>query len=149
MERGIGSMTEEQKRILAEHEAKYMKFMPDLEAMGEDGFTSCGGNCSSCSSDCDSRQEDQKTPKKAGRIVAVFSGKGGTGKSVITCLLADMLQRMGKKVGVMDADLANPTVHYLYGKLDRVAAEGDKLLPLTADSGVVFISQGNVEKGSS
>ena len=104
-------MTEEQKRILAEHEAKYMKFMPDLEAMGEDGFTSCGGNCSSCSSDCDSRQEDQKTPKKAGRIVAVFSGKGGTGKSVITCLLADMLQRMGKKVGVMDADLANPTVH--------------------------------------
>lgn len=146
MERGIGSMTEEQKRILAEHEAKYMKFMPDLEAMGEDGFTSCGGNCSSCSSDCDSRQEDQKTPKKAGRIVAVFSGKGGTGKSVITCLLADMLQRMGKKVGVMDADLANPTVHYLYGKLDRVAAEGDKLLPLTADSGVVFISQGNVEK---
>ena len=139
-------MTEEQKKILAEHEAKYMKYMSDFEAMGEDGFTSCGGNCSTCSSDCDSRQEDQKTPKKAKRIVAVFSGKGGTGKSVITCLLADMLQKMGKKVAVLDADLENPSIHYLYGNVSRVTTEGDKLVPLEADSGVKFISQGNVEK---
>lgn len=138
-------MTEEQKRILAEHEAKYMKYMSDLEALGEDGFTSCSGNCSSCQSDCDSRQEDQKTPKKAKRIVAVFSGKGGTGKSVITCLLADTLQRMGHKVAVLDADLENPSINYLYGNLSRTSAEGGRLLPLEADSGVKFISQGNVE----
>ena len=138
-------MTEEQKRILREHEAKYMKYMEDFEAMGEDGFTSCGGNCSSCSSDCDSRQEEQKTPKKAERIVAVFSGKGGTGKSVVTCLLADMLADMGKKVGVIDADLENPSIHYLFGKLDRPETEGEQLLPLRTEKGVCFISQGNLE----
>ena len=139
-------MTEEQKRILEEHEKKYMKYMSDLEAMGEDGFTSCSGKCESCSSDCDSRTADQKTPKKAARIVAVFSGKGGTGKSVVTCLLADMLQKMGKKTAVLDADLANPSIHYLYGKVEPAEAEGEKLIPMTADSGVRFLSMGNVEK---
>ena len=141
-------MTEEQKRILAEHEAKYMRYMSDLEAMGEDGFTSCSGKCESCDSDCDSRTADQKTPKKAARIVAVFSGKGGTGKSVMTCLLADRLQRMGKKVAVLDADLANPSIHYLYGHVEKAEAEGERLLPIQADSGVVFLSMGNVEKDS-
>ena len=69
-------MTEEQKKILAEHEKKYMKYMSDLEAYNQEG--GCDGKCESCQSDCDSRSADQKTPKKAKRIVAVFSGKGGT-----------------------------------------------------------------------
>lgn len=139
-------MTEEQKKLQKQHEEKYMKYMADFDAMGGD-FTSCGGNCSSCSSKCDS-QNDQKTPKKAARIVAVFSGKGGTGKSLITCILADKLQKMGKKVAVLDADLANPSIHYLYGKVEPCRAEGEHLLPLKADSGVEFISMGNVEEKS-
>ena len=104
-------MTNDKKRLQDEHEAKYMKYMADFEACGGD-YTKCGGNCSSCSSGCDS-QAEEKTPKKAKRIVAVFSGKGGTGKSVMTCLLADKLQKAGKKVAVLDADLENPTIHYL------------------------------------
>ena len=137
-------MTEEQKKLVEEHEAKYMKYMSDFEACGGD-YTKCGGNCSSCSSQCEGENTD-KTPKKAARIVAVFSGKGGTGKSVTTCLLADMLQRMGKKVAVLDADLENPSVHYLYGKVEPCVSDGSHLLPLKAESGVEFISMGNVEK---
>lgn len=138
-------MTDEQKKLQKEHEEKYMKYMADFEAVGGD-YTKCGGNCGSCTSKCDQAQEDQKTPKKAKRIVAVFSGKGGTGKSVITCLLADRLQKMGKKVAVLDADLANPSVHYLYGKVEPCGAEGEHILPMKADSGVEFISMGNVEE---
>lgn len=138
-------MTEDQKKLQQEHEAKYMKYMNDFEACGGD-FTTCGGKCDSCSSKCSEQQDDQKTPKKARRIVAVFSGKGGTGKSVTTCLLADKLQKMGKKVAVLDADLANPSIHYLYGKVEPCGADGQNLLPMTADSGVQFISMGNVEK---
>lgn len=141
-------MTDDQKKLQQEHEAKYMKYMADLEACGGD-FTTCGGKCDSCSSKCSEGQADQKTPKKAGRIVAVFSGKGGTGKSVVTCLLADQLQKMGKKVAVLDADLANPSIHYLYGKVEPCNADGQNLLPMTADSGVQFISMGNVEKDGS
>jgi Mrp family chromosome partitioning ATPase len=136
---------DEQNRLQKEHEAKYMKYMSDFEACGGD-FSSCGGNCSSCSSKCDQEKADQKTPKKAARIVAVFSGKGGTGKSVMTCLLADGLQKMGKKVAVLDADLENPSIHYLYGKAEPCNADGQNLLPMKADSGVEFISMGNVEK---
>lgn len=138
-------MNDQQKKLLDEHEAKYMRYMSDFEACGGD-FTKCGGNCSSCSSNCEGSTGDQKTPKKAARIVAVFSGKGGTGKSVMTCLLADKLQKMGKKVAVLDADLANPSVHYLYGKVEGCGSNGTNLLPMKADSGVEFISMGNVEK---
>ena len=145
---------EEQARLQKEHEAKYMKYMADFESFGGD-FSSCSGNCSSCSSTCDSKnqkktendtkQVDGKTPKKAQRIVAIFSGKGGTGKSVATCLLADKLQKMGKKVAVLDADLENPSIHYLYGKLEPCNSDSKQLIPMTADSGVQFISMGNVE----
>lgn len=138
-------MTDDQKKLQQEHEAKYMKYMQDFEACGGD-FTSCGGKCDSCSSKCGEQQADQKTPKKAARIVMVFSGKGGTGKSVVTCLLADKLQKMGKKVAVLDADLANPSIHYLYGKVEPCGADGQNILPMKADSGVEFISMGNVEK---
>lgn len=137
-------MTEDKKKLSAEHEAKYMKYMSDFEACGGD-FTKCGGNCSSCNSKCESDNSD-KTPKKAQRIVAIFSGKGGTGKSVTTCLLADKLQKMGKKVAILDADLENPSIHYLYGKVEPCSSDGEKLLPMKADSGVEFISMGNVEK---
>lgn len=140
-------MTEDKKKLAAEHEAKYMKYMSDFEACGGD-FTKCGGNCSSCSSKCESENSD-KTPKKAKRIVAVFSGKGGTGKSVTTCLLADKLQKMRKKVAILDADLENPSIHYLYGKVEPCSSDGEKLLPMKADSGVEFISMGNVEKDAS
>ena len=138
---------EEQARLQKEHEEKYLKYMDDFKAM-DGNFTTCGGNCGSCSSKCgeEQPQTDGKTPKKAARIVMVFSGKGGTGKSVMTCLLADRLQKMGKKVAVLDADLENPTVHYLYGKVEGCEASGDQLLPMKADSGVEFISMGNVEK---
>ena len=138
-------MTEDKKKLQQEHEAKYMKYMADFEACGGD-FTSCSGKCESCSSKCSEEKADQKTPKKAKRIVMVFSGKGGTGKSVVTCLLADRLQKMGNKVAVLDADLANPSIHYLYGKVEPCDAQGQNILPMKADSGVEFISMGNVEK---
>ncbi|MDD6024148.1 MAG: P-loop NTPase [Oscillospiraceae bacterium] len=139
-------MSDESKRLQKEHEEKYMKYMADFDACGGD-FSSCSGKCDSCSSKCgEENKDDGKTPKKAARIVAVFSGKGGTGKSLMTCLLADKLQAMGKKVAVLDADPENPTIHYLYGKVEPCNAEGQNILPMKADSGVEFISMGNIEK---
>jgi len=44
------------------------------------------------------------------RIVAVMSGKGGVGKSYVTANLARALARMGKPIGVLDADLNGPTI---------------------------------------
>jgi MinD-like ATPase involved in chromosome partitioning or flagellar assembly len=47
--------------------------------------------------------------------VAIHSFKGGTGKSTVTANLAVMLAQRGKKVGVMDLDLAGPGLHVLLG----------------------------------
>jgi len=50
------------------------------------------------------------------RTVAVLSGKGGVGKSLVTALLAVYLQRTGKyRVGILDADITGPSIPKLFG----------------------------------
>jgi len=49
------------------------------------------------------------------QVIAVMSGKGGVGKSSITALLAVMLARQGKKVGILDADVTGPSIPKLFG----------------------------------
>ncbi len=50
------------------------------------------------------------------RTIAVLSGKGGVGKSMVTALLATYLQRTGKyQVGVLDADITGPSIPRLFG----------------------------------
>ena len=50
-----------------------------------------------------------------GQVIAVMSGKGGVGKSSLTALLAVMLARRGKKVGILDADVTGPSIPRLFG----------------------------------
>ncbi len=101
----------------------------------------CSGNCSSCSSDCG---DSKVTPRKAKKIIAVYSGKGGTGKSVITALLAGELTRMGKRVAILDGDLTGPTIHLLYDKQDPAGSDDKLVFPVPAGNGVEFSSMGNI-----
>jgi Mrp family chromosome partitioning ATPase len=50
-----------------------------------------------------------------GQTIAVMSGKGGVGKSLVTASLAVNLARQGKKVGILDADLTGPSIPKLFG----------------------------------
>lgn len=100
----------------------------------------CSGNCSSCGSDCDSRV----TPRMAKKIIAIYSGKGGTGKSVITALLAGELARLGKRTAILDGDMAGPTIHLLYGKEDPAGSDDKLVFTVPAGNGVEFISMGNI-----
>lgn len=78
-----------------------------------------------------------------GKIIAIGSGKGGVGKSTFTVNLACTLAQMGKKVGVIDADIYGPSVPMLMGRRkDKPMASSErKIIPVEAH-GVRFMSFG-------
>ncbi|MFZ2283712.1 MAG: Mrp/NBP35 family ATP-binding protein [Lutibacter sp.] len=59
---------------------------------------------------------EKSKPKVPGiqNIIAVASGKGGVGKSTITANIAISLQKMGFKVGILDADVYGPSIHLMF-----------------------------------
>jgi ATP-binding protein involved in chromosome partitioning len=83
------------------------------------------------------------------RIVAVGSGKGGVGKSTLTANLAVALARMGRKVGVVDADVYGPSQPMLLdAENQRPQAREQTLLPVETEFGVRLLSMGQlVEPG--
>ena len=86
-------------------------------------------------------------PRRA--IVAVGSGKGGVGKSTLTTNLAVALARMGRQVGIVDADIYGPSQPKLLAHEGaRPVAENDKLVPVETQWGVPVLSMGHlVEPG--
>ena len=74
-------------------------------------------------------------------ILAVSSAKGGVGKSTVSSNLAVALARMGKAVGLLDADIHGPSQPKMMGVSDRPASDGKIIRPLTAH-GVKMMSIG-------
>src|ERR1700738_2552831 len=75
------------------------------------------------------------------RVVAVMSGKGGVVKSVVTGVLAAALQRQGLHVGVLDGDLAAPSIGYLFGVEDQPPSYSSVgLEPPLSESGIKIVS---------
>ena len=76
-------------------------------------------------------------------MIAIGSGKGGVGKSTVSANLAVALARMGRKVGLIDADVYGPSQPTLLGSSTRPIAENDKLIPVEAH-GIRFLSLGQL-----
>lgn len=74
------------------------------------------------------------------RVVAVMSGKGGVGKSLVTGLLAAALAGDGYQVGVLDADITGPSIPTLFGLHGPVDVGPVGLRPLESQGGVRVMS---------
>jgi len=82
--------------------------------------------------------------KGAAVLVAIGSGKGGVGKSTVAANLAVALQRMGKNIGLIDADIYGPSQPTLLGAHERPEAKAKQLIPVTSPSGVRLLSVGQL-----
>ena len=78
------------------------------------------------------------------KIIAIGSGKGGVGKSTIAANLAVALARMGKRVGMIDADIYGPSQPTLLNAHARPLAEAKQLIPVVSPSGVRLLSVGQL-----
>lgn len=65
-------------------------------------------------------------------LIAVGSGKGGVGKSTLTANMALILQGLGARVGILDADIYGPSMPTLFPKTQDISVVDDKYLPLLA-----------------
>lgn len=87
--------------------------------------------------------------KKLRRLIAVGSGKGGVGKSTLATNLAVALHAMGRKVGMVDADIYGPSQPRLLDCENiRPQAEEQKMIPVNNRHGIPVLSMGHlVEPG--
>ena len=110
----------------------------------------CTHDCSTCGVDCPSRGGEQESmlrpankDSKIGKVIAVVSGKGGVGKSMVTSLLALTMRRRGKSVAIMDADITGPSIPRAFG-LRTGGVEGNEdgtgIIPPETATGIKVMS---------
>ena len=106
----------------------------------------CTHDCSTCSANCSSRkQESLLIPanplSEVKHIIGVVSGKGGVGKSLVTSMLAVLLQREGYKVGILDADITGPSIPKTFGmKNVEVYGDDNGMIPPSTTTGIDVMS---------
>ena len=112
-------------------------------------MSECTHDCESCASKKDGSCNGEKpagfaAPANArahvARVIAVMSGKGGVGKSLVTELLAVQAQKRGLKVAVLDADITGPSIPTAFGVKDRAMSDGEGILPCRSESGIALMS---------
>ena len=105
----------------------------------------CTHDCSTCGKDCASRSaESLLAPANAHshvkKIIAVVSGKGGVGKSLVTGLSAVTMRRRGHSVAVLDADITGPSMPRMFGVHEPAMGDDRGILPAVTTTGIRLMS---------
>ena len=107
-------------------------------------MSECTHDCSTCQLNCESRQVDFRKPLREGasvkKVIAVVSGKGGVGKSLVTSLLACEMQRRGFSAAILDADITGPSIPTAFGVTQHAYGTDEYLIPVTTRTGIQMMS---------
>ena len=108
-------------------------------------MSECNHDCSSCSENCSERSAEsflkalnpQSSVKK---VIAVVSGKGGVGKSLVTSLMASEMQRRGYNCAILDADITGPSIPKSFGIRQHATATDEHIIPVRTHTGMQIMS---------
>ena len=109
-------------------------------------MSECTHDCSTCGADCASRNkpesllEAQNAFSNVKKVIAVVSGKGGVGKSLVTSLMAVLTKRNGSSTAILDADITGPSIPKMFGVHDKAMGTEDGILPVESRTGVKMMS---------
>lgn len=107
---------------------------------------SCSGTCGSCGEDCAERTQPQDLKEKPNKlssvkkVIAVVSGKGGVGKSIVTSMLAVLMKRRGHHSAVLDADVTGPSIPKAFGLSEKADGSEFGIFPVRTKSGIDVMS---------
>lgn len=74
------------------------------------------------------------------KVIAIVSGKGGVGKSLVTSLMAVMTRRRGHEVGILDADITGPSIPKIFGVRGMAQGNESGILPVRSCNGIGMMS---------
>ena len=106
----------------------------------------CTHDCSTCGETCGERTApmDLRPPANPNsnvkKVIAVMSGKGGVGKSLVTASLAAAVQKSGKQAAILDADITGPSIPKAFGAHTRAMGDDNGILPVHTPSGLKMMS---------
>ena len=103
----------------------------------------CTHDCGSCGQNCGERKQDPQSflekPHELSQIKRVI-GKGGVGKSLVTSMMAVLLNRRGHKTAILDADVTGPSIPKAFGIREKAQGSEAGLFPGRSKTGIGVMS---------
>lgn len=107
----------------------------------------CTHDCSTCSANCASKNQSRESLLEPANpftsvknIVAIVSGKGGVGKSLVTSMMAVETSRKDYKTAILDADITGPSIPKIFGVSEDIEGDENGMFPVKSTTGIRMMS---------
>ncbi len=111
-------------------------------------MSECNHDCSNCSANCSSRDsskpqsflEKPHVGSNIKKVIAIVSGKGGVGKSLVTSLMAVNMRRKEYETAILDADITGPSIPKAFGLTEKATGDEAGIYPVYTKTGIKTMS---------
>jgi len=107
----------------------------------------CSQDCSGCGEECCDRQsaksdfrEKPHDMSEIKKVIAVVSGKGGVGKTLVTSMLSFMMARNGYSTAILDADITGPSIPKVFGLTQKAQGNEYGIFPVKSKTDINIMS---------